>query len=179
MTDLKAQQSTTEKDLLVAFFDLSRFAREVRGLHSRELFDLMSQYYEFVGDIIENAGGTIVKFIGDAALIVFAENHVDKGVLALQTLKEQGDAWLSQQGMHSHHTIRALFGSVTCGHLGTKSEKRFDVFGDTVNIAATLSSNNLAITPQVFRKLSSETRKHFKKHTPPITYIPVGEAHHE
>ena len=43
MTDLKAQQSTTEKDLLVAFFDLSRFAREVRGLHSRELFDLMSQ----------------------------------------------------------------------------------------------------------------------------------------
>jgi len=179
MTDLKLQPSATEKDLLVAFFDLSRFAREIRGLSSRELFDLMSHYYEFVGDIIENAGGTIVKFIGDAALIVFPEDQVDKGVLTLQALKEQGDAWLSQRGMHSHHIIKAHFGSVTCGPIGTKSEKQFDVFGDVVNIAATLSTNNLAITPQVFRKLSAETRKHFKKHTPPITYIPVDEAHRE
>lgn len=179
MTDLKALQSATEKDLLVAFFDLSRFAREIRGLSSRELFDVMSHYYEFVGDIIEGAGGTIVKFIGDAALVVFSEDQVDKGVLTLQTLKEQGDAYLSQRGLHTHHVVKAHFGSVTCGHLGTKSDKRFDVFGEAVNIAATLSTNNLAITPQVFRKLSSETRKHFKKHTPPITYIPVDEAHRE
>ncbi len=177
MTDLKAIQSATEKDLLVAFFDLSRFAREVHKLSTRELYDLMSGYYEFVGDIIENAGGIIIKFIGDAALIVFNEDRVDEGVLTLKTLKEQGDAWLSQRGMRSHHIMKVHFGPVTCGPVGTRSEKRFDVFGETVNIAATLASNGLAITPQVFRKLSSETRRHFKKHTPPITYIPLEEMY--
>jgi hypothetical protein len=49
----------------------------------------------------------------------------------------------------------------------------------TVNIAATLKSNDLAITPQLFRRLNPDTRKLFKKHTPPITYIPVNESHQD
>jgi len=31
-----------------------------------------------------------------------------------------------------------------------------------------------AMTPQVFRQLSAESRKAFKKHTPPVSYIPVA-----
>jgi len=179
MTDLKTIPSATEKKLLVAFFDLSRFMRDVRNLSSPDLFALMSDYYEFVGDIIEKGNGTVVKFIGDATLVVFEEDQVDTGVLTVKSLKEQGDAWLANRGLGARHIVKMHFGPVTCGPIGTKNEKHFDVFGDTVNIAATLSTNHLAITPQVFRKLSSETRKHFKKHTPPITYIPVEEMHRE
>ena len=179
MTDFKSLQTATDMDLLVAFFDLSRFAREVQGKTSREVFDYMDAYYEFVGDIIENAGGTIIKFIGDAALIVWEEDQIDSGVLALKTLKEQGDAWLQNRGAQSYHRIKAHFGSVTCGPMGTKTDKRVDVFGEAVNIAATLTANGLALSPQAFRKLAPETRKHFKKHTPPITYIPVEEPHRD
>lgn len=179
MTNFKSLQTVTDMDLLVAFFDLSRFAREVQGKTSREIFDYMNAYYEFVGDIIENADGTIVKFIGDAALIVFAEDEIDKGVLALKTLKDQGDAWLKARGAQSYHRIKAHFGPVTCGPMGTKTDKRIDLFGETVNIAATLTANGFAMTPQVFRKLAPETRKLFKKHTPPITYIPVEETHRD
>ena len=179
MTDLKTLPSATEKNLLVAFFDLSRFMRDVRPLSSHELFNLMSDYYEFVGDIIEQGNGTLVKFIGDATLVVFDEDNVDNGVLTIKSLKEQGDAWLANRGLGARHIVKMHFGPVTCGPIGTKFEKQFDVFGETVNTAATLSANHLAITPQVFRKLSAETRKHFKKHTPPITYIPVDEMHRE
>lgn len=63
------------------------------------------------------------------------------------------------------------------GPIGTRNDKRLDVFGETVNIAAMLKANGIAITPQVFRKLEPETRKLFKKHTPPVTYIPVEERH--
>ncbi|MFT5090487.1 MAG: class 3 adenylate cyclase [Planctomycetota bacterium] len=131
------------------------------------------------GIAIERAGGVIVKFIGDAALVVFSEESVDAGVVALLELREEGDAWLSERGLHSQHIVKAHFGPVTCGPIGTRDDKRFDVFGETVNIAATLHSNGLACTPQLFRKLAADTRKYFKKHTPPITYIPLQERHRD
>jgi len=56
-------------------------------------------------------------------------------------------------------------------------DKRFDVFGHAVNIAALLTSDGLALTPQVFRRLTPQTRRHFKKHTPPISYISVEDRH--
>jgi hypothetical protein len=46
------------------------------------------------------------------------------------------------------------------------------------NIAATLPSNGYAISVETFRQIKPETRKLFKKHTPPITYIGVDEKHH-
>ena len=57
MTNFTLPQTATDMDLLVAFFDLSRFAREVQGKSSREIFDQMSDYYEFIGDIVERGGG--------------------------------------------------------------------------------------------------------------------------
>jgi len=179
MNDLRSLSEATERNLLVAFFDMTRYARETKGYDTRALFALMSDYYEWVGDRIERAGGVVVKFIGDAALVVFSEESVDAGVLALLALKEEGDAWLSERGLRSQHIVKAHFGPVTCGPIGTRDDKRFDVFGETVNIAATMHSNGLACTPQLFRKLAADTRTHFKKHTPPIRYIPLGEQHRD
>ena len=48
-------------------------------------------------------------------------------------------------------------------------------YGKTVNVAATLPSTGLAITPAVFRSLQPETRTLFKKHTPPISYIDAAD----
>ena len=179
MEDLKSLQKAAERNLLVAFFDLTRYARETKGYDTRQLFALMSDYYEWVGERIEGAGGVVVKFIGDAALVVFAEERVDAGLLALLALKEEGDRWLGQRGLQTQHIVKAHFGPVICGPIGTRADKRFDVFGETVNIAATLRSNGLACTPQLFRKLAPEMRKRLKKHTPPIVYIPVDEGHRD
>ena len=177
MTNLKNLSTPTEANLLIAFSDLTLFARYARGKADPEIFETMAEYAEFVGETIEGAGGTVVKFIGDAVLIVFPEESVGKGVLALLALKKDGDKWMASRGLPCRHRIKAHLGPVTCGPFGTKTEKRFDLYGGAVNTAATLASHGLTITPQVFRKLGPEIRKHFKKHTPPITYIPVEESH--
>jgi class 3 adenylate cyclase len=166
-------------DLLVSFFDLTQFARCVRNRSAQETFELLYDYYEFAGELIEGAGGRVVKFIGDAGLVAFPEEAVSQGVLALRNLKETGDAWMADHETPCRHRIKAHFGHVHCGMIGTRSEKRFDLFGETVNTAAVVRSNGLAITPQVFRKLGPDVRKLFKKHTPPITYIPVEESHQD
>ncbi len=177
MEHFKKPTQVNEQEMLIAFFDLTGFVRISQKLPAREVFLLMSNFYELVGDIAESAGGIVVKFIGDAGLIAFPATKIDEGVIALHDLKEKGDSWLLKNGFSSKNIIKAHFGSVVCGPIGTKSEKRFDVFGQTVNTAAMLKSNGLSLSQQVFRKLKPNTRKLFKKHTPPITYIPLNEIH--
>ena len=172
-----SMDTVQEINVLVGFFDLTKFLRFADRHTDQEVFSVLDTYYEFVGDLIEEAGGRIIKFMGDAGLIVFAETDVDQGVLALKRLLVQGDAWLAERGMTSRHIVKAHFGPVVAGPIGTKREKRFDVLGKTVNTAVRLKSNGLAITPQVLRKLDAKIRQQFKKHTPPITYIPITEPH--
>lgn len=166
-----------ETDLVVSFFDLTGFARFARNTGNQELTEFIAAYYEFVGDIIESKNGKVVKFIGDSGLIAFPESAADQAVISLLELQKKGDRFLLEHKANCRHIIKAHFGKVVCAIVGTQNEKRFDIFGETVNIAAMLESNGCAITPQLFRKLLPETRKYFKKHTPPITYIGIEEHH--
>jgi len=92
-------------------------------------------------------------------------------------LKDSGDAWLAERNMPCRNIVQVHFGPVVCGLIGTRSDKRFDIYGETVNIVAKLKSDGFAMAPQVFDRLNADTQKLFKKLTPPITYIPVSESH--
>ena len=179
MSTLDSLSTPTETELVVAFFDLTRFASFVNTLSPQDCFKFISDYYEFVGDVLERDEGLVVKFIGDAGLVVYPAENADNAVVSLKRLKDEGDAWLRDRGADCRHVVKAHVGPVMCGAVGTRSQKRFDVFGTTVNTAALLKSNGFAMTPQLFRKLSSKTRTLFKKHTPPITYIPTEERHRD
>ncbi|MBT5873387.1 MAG: adenylate/guanylate cyclase domain-containing protein [Candidatus Latescibacteria bacterium] len=177
MRFLDAIEGPQERELLVAFFDLTRFHHYCQNHSDLEITEMLDGYYELVGDIVEVAGGSVVKFIGDAGLLAFPDTDVNEGVVALKALKDTGDRWLKSHGVPCEAIIKAHFGSVQCARLGTRSDKRLDLMGLTVNTASLLSSRGIALTPQVFRKLDPATRKLFKKHTPPVTYIPVPERH--
>ena len=117
------------------------------------------------------AGGRVVKFIGDAGLLVFPAEHVDAGVLALFDLKQRVDEFMVGRGWPCRLMAKAHFGTVAAGAFGARGDKRYDVLGKTVNTTARLESAGIALSADAFRQLSPETRKRFKKHTPPIAYI--------
>jgi len=71
MNTLDAIQAPQQCELLVAFSDLSAFKHCAQDQSEEQLFAAMAEYYELVGDIVAEGGGNIVKFIGDAALLVF------------------------------------------------------------------------------------------------------------
>ncbi len=177
MDDLFTITQPTSTEALAAFTDLTGFYRASQSLSDEDMTSMLDAYYELVGRIVEDGGGKVVKFMGDAAFMLFSSTQVNEGVAALLTLKTDGDAWLSSRDLSSRQIIKAHFGPVCCAPVGTSSEKRFDAFGQTICIAATMRSDGLAISAQAFRKLTAETRKAFKKHTPPVTYIPVGQRH--
>lgn len=166
-------------NMLVSFADLTNFARFSEKNDLSQLAEFVSEFYDLIGEIIEPDGGEVIKFLGDAALIVFPEDRVNQGIESLMTCKQKTDKWLRDKGVNSQLVIKTHFGEMIYGKFGTKTKLINDVIGKNVNIAALIKASGFAMTPQVFRKLNPDVRKLFKKHTPPVTYIPVSEYHRD
>lgn len=178
MTRLEGLGAPREQELFVCFSSLAGFnKRFVLLSDDQTVFDTMREYFAWAGALIQARGGTVIKCIGDAMLMVFPAGEADAAVEAVRALKSEGDAWLQQRGLPCHHLIKAHLGPAVLGPVGAPGQERPDVYGKTVNICATLESGPLVLTPQVFRALSSGARKHFKKHTPPVTYIRIEDGH--
>jgi adenylate cyclase len=160
-------ENRSETPLLVAFVDLTRFGAQSQRLQDVELADALDAYYEQVGAAVQHAGGRVVKFVGDGAVIAFAEDRVDQGVEMLLALKDSVDRSMAQRGWE----CRLIFGPVIACPFGPAGDKRHDVIGKTVNTAAMLESTGVALSVAAFRRLGPGLRRRFRKHTPPITYI--------
>jgi len=128
-----------------------------------------------VAEDIETAGGRIVKFIGDGALVVFDETAVDRGVHALLRLKESVDRFMAERGWDCRLTAKAHFGTAVAGPFGSAAAKRFDVIGKAVSVAAMLDATGVTLSVAAFRRLGPELRRRFRKHTPPVSYIRVED----
>lgn len=164
---------------LVACSDLTGYIRLAKSGAEEQTFRLLNDFAELTGDIIEGAGGQVIKFMGDAALILFTEEKVNEGITALLRLQREGDEFLAAKSVSCRQHIRAHYGPVVIGELGTRTDKRIDVLGANVNAMFLLKTSGFTITPEVFRKLNAHSRTYFKKHTPPITYIPTGQPHRD
>lgn len=173
MTPFDDITEAMEMDALVGFFDLTGFMQVARKPEPLALLQLMAEYFALAQGIIEDGGGWLVKTIGDAGLAAFPAEETDRGVHALLQLKTDGDAWLADREIGSEAVVKAHVGRIACGLVAG----RRDIYGHAVNLAAVMESNGFALSPQVFRKLNPETRRLFKKHTPPVTYIPTGAPH--
>ena len=162
-----------ESTLLISFIDLTHYRLNATRTPDGELADIIDGYYELVGERVARAGGRVVKFIGDAALIVFDEARAEAGVLALLELKAAGDAYFAARGWDSLAIVKAHVGTVIAGEFGARGDKRYDVIGNTVNAAATLPSRGFAISSEAYARLGEATRARFRENSPPLTYVPT------
>lgn len=171
----------TETSLLIAVSDLTAFTRSSAAVGTAvDLFRLMDEYAEWIGDLVSSSGGHVVKFIGDGVLMVWPAAQADDGIRALWRLRQEGDAWWAGRGFPAcRHDIKAHVGTVAWGFLGVRDDKRPDLIGSAVNACFLLKGHGVVLSPQAFRALSPETRRLFKKHTPPVVYIPVDNPHRD
>src|SRR5262249_23212301 len=119
--------------------------------------------YERVAPAAESAGGSVVKYIGDAALITFPEAAVDQGVQALLDLKESIDRLMAMRGWECRLAAKAHFGTAVAGPFGAAGHKQFDILGRAVNTAATLGGTAVTLSADAFRKLGADLRARFNK----------------
>jgi class 3 adenylate cyclase len=169
----RALTAPLQANVLVGFADCSRYMQSTKGRSSAEIFADLNDLYALTEDAIGAAGGLVVKFMGDAAMVVFPEELADRGIMALLDLKASVDRWLQDRPIAQSLHVNVHFGEATLGRMGRAGN--LDVIGETVHIAATLGSRSFGISQQAFRCLTPEHRQRFHKFTPPVLYIPNGE----
>jgi len=159
------------RELLIAFADLTRFAFEAARMEDAGLASMVDELYERLHHGVTAAGGTVVKFIGDAMLAVFEPAEADAAVTALLKQKRAVDAWFQGRKMECRLHVKVHLGKVIAGPFGGRGEKRFDVIGKEVNACARLPNPGFSLSASAFRALSARAQAAFQRQAP-VVYFP-------
>jgi len=134
---------TIEK--IIFFSDIVAFSTFAEKLPVQQVVDLVNQYLEICAQIISNAQGEVIKFIGDCVMASFTIEQADMAITAslniLQHLRH-----LRQQLNHNeplsllHTGIGLSCGNVIEGNMGSQVKMDYTLLGDAVNIAARLET---------------------------------------
>jgi adenylate cyclase len=137
-----------ETEAAVILFDLLGFTRLGAKLSPLDLGLMLSCYYAHCEGCIENHGGRLVKFAGDAVLGVWlADETTRPGPRALASVaaaRKERSAFLARcraEGIAElDYTVAVAVGPVLVGQICTERLRSFDILGETVNAAFSLAA---------------------------------------
>jgi class 3 adenylate cyclase len=87
--------------------------------------------------------------------VVFPDAELQQAVNALGQLQREGEEHFAKSGCEAKLNIKAHIGSAICARVGTKTDKRFDVFGDAVNFTARLPGDGLVLSDKLQEAIAS------------------------
>lgn len=125
--------------LVIAFTDFSFFKKVAARVSDAEIADTMDDYYRLATGVVEKSKGRVVKFIGDAALIVFPGDKAADALRAIITLRTESDRFMVDRDWECRFSAKVHVGEVIAGDYGPKGSKRFDIMGREVNATAMLN----------------------------------------
>ena len=135
------------RDVSVMFADLSGFTNLSGRVGPEELMDVTNNYLGLIVAEVENAGGYVDKFIGDAVMAIWGAPLFDpdhaahaaqaalRSVAAVALAKTEADAagrpgYTVKMGINS--------GPAVIGNVGAPRRYNYTAIGETVNVAARL-----------------------------------------
>jgi adenylate cyclase len=162
----EAKLGAEKREMSVFFCDLQNFTATAEKLDPQQLSQLISSYFTIVTTTVQECGGAIDKFIGDAVMAFWGaptprEDHADRAMKAALLLQERlnilADDWQAQ-GLPRLATRMGLnTGMVLVGNVGHEHRLSYTVLGDVVNLASRLESLNRYYGTQLL--VTSETLK--------------------
>ena len=133
----------------VLFADIVGFTRLSEEMTPQEVGDMLNEYFGYISGIARLHRGTIDKFIGDCAMVVFGvpEQDVDHKFNAvacavmIQRLTERLNMVRVAEGKPPvQFRIGVNTGDMLAGNMGSHERMQYTVVGDAVNLASRLSS---------------------------------------
>jgi len=158
-----ARLGGTVRPMSVMFVDLAGFTGMSERLHDR-IIPLLSRYFDAVSAQIQETGGTIDKFIGDAVMAFWGapapnpEHAVDCCRAALACQRAMAEVGLvDDHGQPVKIRIGINSGDMLVGNIGSEVRLNYTVIGDAVNIASRLESTNKVYGSTII--IGPETRR--------------------
>ncbi|NLP25368.1 MAG: adenylate/guanylate cyclase domain-containing protein [Syntrophomonadaceae bacterium] len=144
------QLGGTRREITVLFVDIRGFTPLSEATAPEEVVEILNEYLTLVAQSIFQFGGTLDKFIGDAAMAIYnapldLEDHCFKAVQSAWAMKE-GAVPLQQRlfekfGRNVQFGIGVNTGPAVIGNIGASFRMDYTAIGDTVNTSARLESN--------------------------------------
>jgi adenylate cyclase len=162
-----ARQALTEdislggetRDVAVLFVDIVGSTTIAAEQPPEEVVELLNRFFAEVVDVVEDAGGWVNKFIGDAALAIFGaplriEDAEGSALRAARRLDER----LRESIPDLEAGIGVAAGPAVAGHVGAEHRHEYTVIGDPVNEAARLTELAKRHDPRVLASSTAVER---------------------
>merc|ERR1719491_1690081 len=154
-------------DASIYFSDIAGFTTIVESLEPEKSLLLLNRYFNDMTKIIDDHGGVVIEFIGDAILCIYGaplENpqHPSGAVKAALKMLDQLrkiNTWSAKQeipevkircGVHS--------GYVLVGNMGFQSRIKYGVVGEDANLPSHLEELNKTYSTQCMISQTTWTR---------------------
>jgi adenylate cyclase len=161
----------TNQRVTVLFCDIRGFTSMSETMAPEKVVEILNEYFSGVTKAIFDHGGTLDKYIGDAAMAIFgapiskgndAQRAVDAGV-AIQRLVAEMNRDAARRG---HPEIKVGVGIntgvVTAGNIGSPQRLDYTVIGDEVNLASRMCGKAEAGQVLITESTFNDVREHFK-----------------
>lgn len=134
----------------VLFSDIRSFTTLTESLGAVGTVSFLNEYFTFMVDCIQEEGGMLDKFIGDAIMAIFGtplphEDDPDRGVRAAIKMMEALNEFnlkRKQKGMPPvDHGMGLNTDQIVSGNIGSPKRMDYTVIGDGVNLAARVESS--------------------------------------
>lgn len=137
------------KPMAIMFLDLRGFSAAAASLEAPAVIALLQEYQGRFVPVIEAAGGSVDKYLGDGILVSFggetSGSEAADAFSATPQLLAAADAWASERAIAGAPplsvAIAITHGPVVHGVIGHDDRLEFTVIGDAVNLAAKLEKH--------------------------------------
>jgi adenylate cyclase len=147
---------TEERVLAIMFTDIVSFTSTCEKMSAAEVASFINQHLSLVSSCVEQEGGTIDKFIGDAVMAFWgAPNRIDnpaaaacRAAVAIQRALAADNKRRAGEGREPVRIRMGIhMGSVIVGDIGTPNRINYTIVGDAVNATQRLESLGKTIDP--------------------------------
>lgn len=137
-------------NIAVLFVDVRGFTTMSEALPPEQVVKILNDYLTLIADCILKNGGTLDKFVGDAAMAFWGaplecEDYVMKAVQAAADMvagsEKLSEVLLEKYGRSVSFGVGVHVGDAVVGNMGSPMRMDFTAIGDTVNTAARLEAN--------------------------------------
>jgi adenylate cyclase len=135
------------REVTVLFSDIRGFTTLSEGLAPQEIVRLLTRYFSSMVEEIQQQGGTVDKYVGDAVMALFgapndlpdAPERAVRAALGMQhRLEELNREFKASFGLQIATGIGLHHGPAAVGVMGAPSKREYSAIGDTVNTASRL-----------------------------------------
>ncbi len=143
----KLALTTERKTLTIMFTDIRSFTSFSENMAPDVLTELMNEYFTEMTLIINQNGGVVDKYIGDAIMAFWGApieiaDHSKRAARAALAMQERlvflREKWLDRKLPKIEIGIGINTGAVSIGNIGSSQRFNYTVLGDAVNVASRL-----------------------------------------